>query len=77
MGIDEIHEAVEKICPIKSVRQKGELIELIFEDTASEQQKAVALSKLEDFKSRPPVARVLPLSDDEIRWVRDQMKAKG
>lgn len=65
---------VKKVCPVVGANTDGRID---FAPEATEQQKSAAREVAVSFdwaKEAPkPIA---PLTDDEIRWVRDQMKAK-
>jgi hypothetical protein len=71
--IKDLHKAVEAVAPIHGVSRE----KINFKDDATPDQKAAAAEVLRTFDWQKEAPKpIAPLSDDEIRWVRDQMKAR-
>lgn len=71
-----LHQSIAKVAPIKSVRLKGDVAEIVFEDGATDAERSSASSLLKKMTENP-VERVEPLNEDEIRALRDLLKQRA
>ena len=75
MGLAQIHDELAKVAPIKSVRLKSGVAEIIFNDLATASERVAAYTLLKQIEKNTS-ANASPLTDDEIRWVRDRMQSE-
>ena len=71
--IKDLHKAIEAVAPIDGVSRNR----IDFKEGATPEQRKAAATVLQSFDwTREAPKPIAPLTDDEIRWVRDQMKAR-
>lgn len=73
MNIKLLHRAVAAVAPIHGVSRDR----IDFKEDATQEQRKAAADVLQSFDwTKEATKPVAPLTDDEIIWVREQMKAR-